>query len=76
MNHLRLENDFGSVELSTELREAHRLISEAAWTLQMTTAEFVSVLDDAPDSCPCCDAQRYVSDVEHELAIGYDKEVN
>lgn len=52
-----VRNDFGSVDLNDDMREAFALIEEAAFVLQMTPAEFVSILESSPAACPCCVAE-------------------
>ena len=55
---LQMTNDFGTVDLTPELQNAYRLISQAAWTLQMTPAELCPILAEAPDTCPHCEAEK------------------
>ena len=53
-NDLVLATDFGSVELTPELREAFYLLMDAAFTLQLSLGELAEILASAPEECPCC----------------------
>lgn len=55
---ISIATDFGSVELSAELRSAYEVLSDAADELQLTVGELADYLREAPVSCPCCDAEK------------------
>ena len=53
---VEIKNDFGTVLWTATHEAAFTLLAEAAWTLQMTTAEFVQILHDSDRECPKCKA--------------------
>lgn len=54
---LKIANDFGSVDLTPELRHCIAEVASAAAVLQMTIGEFAEILVEAPTECPCCVAE-------------------
>jgi hypothetical protein len=51
---LAIENDFGTVDITPDLIKAITLIQDAAWTLQMTSGEFMGCFADGIPECPEC----------------------
>jgi hypothetical protein len=56
MSNIKMCNDFGEVEITEELIEAIDLIQDAAATLELTPAEFITTFDYGMPTCPCCEA--------------------
>ena len=53
-HNVKIQNDFGTVEWTAEHEAALQLLNDGAWTLQMTPAEFIAVLNDSDRECPKC----------------------
>ena len=51
--NLMLKTDFGKIEIDEELLHAVRVIQDAAYTLQITEAELLGILEETP-TCPHC----------------------
>lgn len=56
-----IRTDFGEVELTHQLINAVDLIQDAAWTLQLTPAEFISAFNAGIPKCPCCEAEEQIN---------------
>ena len=57
--HIKIENDFGSVDITPEFAAAVDLINEAAETLQMTGGELMDEFVYGVPECPCCAENKH-----------------
>ena len=53
--HLQLKNDYGQIDIDEAMLMAVEKIQDAAWQLQMTPGELITILLESPTlECPCC----------------------
>lgn len=57
--------DFGEVTIDDELIAAVHLIQDAAETLQLTPAEFITTFDYGMPTCPCCENADGKTEITH-----------
>jgi len=55
---IKMRTEFGEVEITHELIAAIELITDAAWTLQITTGEFMAEFGMGVPKCPCCEEEE------------------
>ena len=67
-HNLLLKTERAEIELTSELRAALELICFNAETLGLFVDEFVLLLLEAPDVCPCCKSDSTYVDVANETA--------
>ena len=58
MPPIKMCTDFGEVVVDHELIAAIELIQNAAWTLQITTGEFMAEFGMGIPKCPCCEEEE------------------
>ena len=65
MSNLKMRNDFGEIEIDEALIESVDIIQDAAATLHMTPAEFITFFDYGMPKCPCCDDAEDKAEIQH-----------
>lgn len=68
--------EHGEVTLDAGLRGAINQVEKAAGVLGLSASEFIFLFESGFPECPCCESEQHVSDVEYELALGYDKDMS
>lgn len=53
-----LQNDYGTVKIDDEAKQAIEMIQDMAASMQMTPEEFISIFEFGVPECPHCEDER------------------